>query len=140
MTRQEWDQLWWEQFLKLRREDPSKDLLLLHKVTTTYMEKRYGARPPEAQKAGPPWWMKLGATAIGVPMGFLQKFWDFMNGKKTVVGAILTALSWILANAGVVLPFFHVDAAHIAGIVGILTTVVGIAHRIYKWLYNEDHA
>jgi hypothetical protein len=140
MTRQEWDQLWWEEFLALRRENPNKDLLLLHKATTAYMDKRYGARPPAVQEAGPPWWMKLGATAIGVPMGFLQKFWDYMNGKKTVVGVIITVLATAVGYAPAVLAFVGVGAATIAQYIGIATTVLGVLHKIYKWLYHEDHA
>jgi hypothetical protein len=140
MTRQEWDKLWWDEFLAIRREDPTKDLTLLHKAVTTYMNKRYGARPAGEEKSGPPWWMQLGAIAIGVPMGFLGKFWDYMNGKKMLVGAIITALSVVATQLGVLLPMFGLDAVLAAKVVGVVTIAVGVLHKIYKFLYKEDHA
>lgn len=140
ITQQEWDKIWWQQFAELRRANATVDLVLLQKAANTYMEKRYGARPPEAQVAGPPWWMQLGATAIGVPMGFLAKFWAFMNGKKTVVGAVLTALTVAVGYMPAVLAFLGISAVQIAQYVGIGTTIVGIAHKVYKFIYKEEHA
>jgi hypothetical protein len=138
MTQLEWDKLWWDEFLRFRRDEPTRDLTLLHKAATAYMNRRYGARPAGVE-SGPPWWMKLGATAIGVPMGFLTKFWEYMNGKKTVVGAIITAVSVGIGYLPAVLAFFGVDAVQIATYVGIATTVVGILHKIYKFIYKEEH-
>ncbi len=138
MTQQEWDKLWWDEFLRLRREAPTADLTLLHKAATTYMNKRYGARPSGVE-TGPPWWMKLGATAIGVPMGFLTKFWEYMNGKKLVVGAIITAVSVLATQLGVLLPLLGLDAVLVAKVVGIATMVVGVLHKVYKFIYKEEH-
>jgi hypothetical protein len=139
MTRNEWDKLWWDEFLAIRREEPSRDLTLLSKAATTYMNRRYGARPAGEEKSGPPWWMQLGAVAIGVPMGFLTKFWEYMNGKKLVVGAIITAVSVLATQLGVLLPLFGLDAVLVTKIVGVATMVVGILHKIYKFIYKEEH-
>jgi hypothetical protein len=68
------------------------------------------------------------------------KIWDFLNGKKTVVGVIITVLAAIAGYLPAVLAFFGVSAVAIAQWVGVATTVVGIAHKLYKWIYKEDHA
>ena len=140
MTKLEWDKLWWDEFGKLRRADPTKDLTLLHRAATTYMNKRYGARPAGEEKSGPPWWMQLGAIAIGVPMGFLTKFWDYMSGKKLVVGAIITTVTVIATQLGVLLPLLGLDAVLVTKIVGVATMIVGLLHKLYKFIYKEDHA
>jgi hypothetical protein len=130
ITQQEWDKIWWEQFADLRRANATVDLVVLQKAANTYMEKRYGARPPAEKVAGPPWWM---------PMGLLTKFWEFMNGKKVVVGAIITFLTVVAGYLPAVLAFFGIGAVQVAQYVGIATTVVGIAHKIYKFIYKEEH-
>lgn len=139
ITRQEWDKIWWEQFRELRRANANADLILLQKAANTYMDKRYGVRPPEDKVAGPPWWMQLGAAAIGVPMGILTKFWAFMNGKKLVVGAVITALASIAGILPVVLAAVGVEAILIGKIVGVATMIVGAAHKAYKFIYKEEH-
>lgn len=139
MTRQQWDQLWWEEFLKFRRDEPTKDLTLLHKATTQYMNTRYGVRPAEEKEAGPPFWMKLGALAIGVPMGFLGSIWTKLNGYKTLFGAIITAVAYLVAGLPVILPVFGLEAVLVAKVAGIGLTVVGILHKVYKFLYKEEH-
>jgi VIT1/CCC1 family predicted Fe2+/Mn2+ transporter len=69
----------------------------------------------------------------------IGKIWDWLNGKKTIIGAIITALAFVAGALPAVLTAFGVSAVLVAKVVGISTTVVGIAHRIYKWLYKEDH-
>ena len=141
MTKQEWDQLWWEEFLKLRKENPASELILVHKATTQYMTKKYGDCPPAVHEAGPPWWMKLGALAIGVPMDWLTKFWAFMNGKKTVVGALITVVAYLVGGIPLVaaLCTTAVCAATVVKAGGIGLTIVGILHKLYKFLYHENH-
>lgn len=139
MTGQEWDQIFWAEFSKLRKSKPAADLFLVQKAARTYMEKRYGARPPDKVETSPPWWMKLGAVTIGVPMGFLTGLWAWLNGKKTVIGAILTAIGVAVGYMPAVLAFFGVEADKIVTIVGVATTVVGVLHKIYKWIYKEEH-
>ncbi len=141
MTSAEWDQLWWEEFLKLRRENPTTGLLLVHKATTQYMNKKYGDRPPAEKVAGPPWWMKLGAIAIGVPMDWLKGFWDFMNGKKTIVGAVITVVAYLAGGVPLIaaLCTTAVCVATVAKVGGIGLTLVGILHKVYKFVYREEH-
>lgn len=72
-------------------------------------------------------------------MDFLNKLWAWFDGKKTIVGAVITALAWAATNAAVILPVLGVDTVLVAKIGGILLTVVGVAHKIYKFLYKEEH-
>jgi hypothetical protein len=73
----------------------------------------------------------------GVPMGVLQKFWEFMNGKKTVVGLVITALAKVALVVPALFAVFGASAQ--AGVVvGVITAVVGVGHKIYKFLYHED--
>lgn len=65
--------------------------------------------------------------------------WQWLNGKKTIFGLILTVLAWLAAQAPAILPVFGLEAVLVAKIAGVLLTVVGVGHKIYKWLYKEDH-
>lgn len=139
MTEVEWERLWWDEFRRLRHEFPTGDMLKLHKATTTYMIKRYGAKPEE--QPGPPWWMDIGALAIGVQMGTLGKLWDFLNGKKTIVGAFITVVAYLVAGIplAAALCTTTVCATTVAKVAGVGLTVVGVLHKIYKFLYKEEH-
>jgi hypothetical protein len=137
MTKREWEILWWEEFRKLRDENPTTDLIKVQKAAHQYMKTRYGECPPD--EPGPAWWMKLGAAAMGVPMDWLQKIWDFMNGKKTAVGLIITALAFLAGFVPALMAALGVEALLVAKVAGVLTTIVGIAHKVYKFVYKEEH-
>jgi hypothetical protein len=64
---------------------------------------------------------------------------SWLNGKKTTIGAIITVVSSLVATAGVVLPVLGIDAVHAAQWVGYGVTIVGLLHKAYKAIYNEDH-
>ncbi len=96
---------------------------------------RYGEQP--AGEPGPPWWMHLAAPAIGVPYAMLTKFWDFMNGKKTAVGAAITIVAYIVGGLPLLAAF--VPEVTLAKIVGVGVFVVGAAHKLYKFIYREEH-
>lgn len=83
--------------------------------------------------------IKLFLSRIGVPATMFTKLWEFMNGKKTIFGAVLTALGVAAMYLAPVLTFFGLDAAHVATYVGVLTTVIGLLHKVYKFLYKEEH-
>ena len=133
MTQREWDEKWLAAYDQawMKTRDHQKSFDYAHK----HMLAQFGPRPEG--EPGPPWWMKMGALALGVNM---QKFWDFMNGKKVIAGVIITVLATAAGYLPAVLVFFGVGAVQIAQYVGIATTVVGIAHKIYKFIYKEDHA
>lgn len=142
VTRREWDDIWWGEFLRLRRESPpSREVVLIHKEASQNVIKKYGERP-DAGEVGPPWWTRIGAIAIGVPMDQVTKLWDFMNGKKTIVGAIITVVAYVVAGIplAAALCTTTVCATTVAKVGGIGLTVVGVLHKAYKFLYREDHA
>ncbi len=66
------------------------------------------------------------------------KVWEFLDGKKTVVGSVIVALSVAAGYLPAVLAFFGVAAVKASTIVGVVTTVVGVAHKVYKFLYKEE--
>lgn len=68
------------------------------------------------------------------------KVWSWLNGKKLVLGAIITIVSSIVAGLPVILPLFIQDAAQIAQITGVALAIVGALHKAYKFIYKEDHA
>lgn len=133
MTQELWDRNWMgyydDMWIQTRNHDRS--FIYAHKK----MLADFGPRPDG--EPGLPWWLKIAALTLGVNM---QKIWEFLNGKKTVAGLIITVLAYILSMEPVILPVFGVSAVLVAKIVGITTTVVGVAHKIYKFLYKEEHA
>jgi hypothetical protein len=132
LTQQEWDKRWMEHYdaMWIQTRSHDKSFAYAHKK----MLADFGPRPEG--EPGLPWWLKLAALTLGVNM---QKIWDFLNGKKLIAGAILTALTVLAGYLPAVLAFFGVDAVQVAQYVGIATMVVGVAHKIYKFLYKEDH-
>jgi len=69
----------------------------------------------------------------------LNKVWAYLNGKKLLIGAILTVLSMVAEQLAVLLPVLLPPATALR-YVGAATAVVGILHKIYKFVYKEDHA
>jgi VIT1/CCC1 family predicted Fe2+/Mn2+ transporter len=143
VTREEWDHKWWDIHQAL--VSVGKTPLQAFEEANRRMERTFGPRPPapkvakDSGPAGPPLWLKLLAPLAGVPLDMFTKLWDWLNGKKTLIGAIITGLAYIAGALPAVLPFFGVEAVLAAKIVGIAVTVVGVAHKIYKFIYKEDH-
>lgn len=137
MTAKEWDAKWWEVFKEIRKGYPTLDLQIAQKAANKWMLDHYGPKPA-GEHTGPPLWVKLAALAAGVPMGFFNGIWTWLNGKKTVIGAIILALTTVAGYLPSVLDFFGVADLQIAAIVGVVTTVLGILHKLYKWLFNEE--
>ena len=136
MTKDEWDELWWEEFLRRRKADPTRDLLELHGEVRKWMERTYGPQPA-AVRTGPPWWAKVLALVAGVPM--FSGIWAWFNGKKLIIGTAITVLAILAGAVPAVLVAVGANAVLVAKVVGIFTMVVGLAHKAYKFLYNEEH-
>jgi hypothetical protein len=83
--------------------------------------------------------IKLFLSRIGVPITMFTKFWDFMNGKKMIVGGVITSVSLAIQYLPAVLAFVGVDAAQVGVYVGVATTVLGLLHKLYKFVYKEEH-
>lgn len=137
MTQEEWDKIWKDVFHYFRDGNDQKAWDKAHE----FMNKTYGPRPskPKEEKAGLPLWVRITAPLVGVSTEMLTKIWDWLNGKKTVIGAVITAISVTATQLGVLLPLFGVDAVLVAKIIGIATTVVGLLHKAYKFIYKEEH-
>lgn len=67
----------------------------------------------------------------------IGKVWTWLNGKKTLVGAVI-ALIGFAPQIAALLPSLGVDAALAAKIAGAAVALVGIAHKVYKFLYKEE--
>ncbi len=139
MTRSEWDEKWWEVYLHLRQQNPSEPISNSHRLAREYMLKHYGARPEGV--AGPPWWMNLVAPLLGVPMAWLTGLWGWLDGKKTIMGAVITLVAYLVAGVPLVAAFCTstVCAATVAKVGGIGLTLVGLLHKLYKLVYREEH-
>jgi hypothetical protein len=96
---------------------------------------RFGQRP--AGEPGPPWWMHLAGPAIGVPYAMLTKVWTFLNGKKTVIGAVITLVAYVVGGLPLLAAFL--PAVTVAKVVGVGVFVVGALHKVYKFVYREEH-
>lgn len=139
VTQKQWDDRWTHIFHQIRVERPELNLQVVSRAASKWMEGQYGPRPAAEETPGPPWWVKLSALGVGVPMSFLNGLWAWLDGKKTVVGLIITVAAQVAGYLPAVLPFFGLEAQQVATIVGISATVLGVLHKVYKWLYKEDH-
>lgn len=66
------------------------------------------------------------------------KVWTYLNGKKTLIGAILTVLGMIGDQLAVLLPVL-IGPAKAVQYIGISTAVIGALHKLYKFVYKEEH-
>ena len=132
MTQEEWDKRWMgvydQMWMQTRNHQRSLD------YAHRWMLANHGPRPEGVP--GPPWWLNLAALSFGANM---QKIWDWFNGRKTIIGAVITILSTLAGVLPVVLAAVGASAVLTAKVVGIATMVVGVAHKIYKFIYKEDH-
>lgn len=67
----------------------------------------------------------------------IGKVWAYLNGKKTLVGAVIVILSTVADQLSVILPAL-LEPAEAAKYIGIATTVLGVAHKLYKFVYKTD--
>ena len=56
----------------------------------------------------------------------MMKLWDFFNGKKTVIAAVLGAIASALEQAG------EHDAAVWVGVAAQVMTAIGVGHKAAK--------
>jgi len=138
VTREQWDEQWWQIYHALVKiGKPPQDAF---KEAHRRMLRTFGPQPAEkADKAGPPFLVRVLAPLAGVDMNFLAGIWDWLNGKKTIIGTIITVIALVSGQLGVLLPLLGVDAVLIAKIIGVTTMVLGILHKAYKFIYKEEH-
>lgn len=125
MTREEWSALWWDEFYRLRKEFPSRDLQVLHKAATTYMTKRYGPRPGDGPSVKDKIIRKLALRWLAGKLKSLRgkdketgmgKVLKFLDGWKLVIGVV------VLIGVKV---FDGLNNGHAGDIVGLILTMIG---------------
>jgi hypothetical protein len=67
----------------------------------------------------------------------IGKIWAWFDGKKTLIGAVLTILGTVAEQLSVILPVL-LEPAQAAQYVGVATAVLGGLHKIYKFIYKTD--
>ncbi len=73
-------------------------------------------------------------------MDKLKAFWNWLDGKKTVIGVVLVAAPGVIVKASAVAAASGVDPAKVAQYAGIAVAVVGVAHKIYKAVWPAPEA
>lgn len=155
MTREQWSALWWDEFYRLRREFPARDLQVLHKAATTYMTKRYGVRPGDGPSVKDKLIRMLALRWLRGKISNLRgkdketgmgKVLKFLDGWKLVIGVVvlIAVKAWDgLHNGhagdvvGLILTMFGwnpsadlgIDFAQAAGAVMVL---IGVGHKVVK--------
>lgn len=66
----------------------------------------------------------------------MSGIWSFLNGKKTVIGAVITIVGYLAAGLPLLAPL--VAAATLTKIVGASTLVLGLLHKVYKLVYGVE--
>lgn len=131
MTQAEWDELWWVVFGELSRAGFTQERAFAraHEV----MNRNHGPRP-KTEKSGPPFWVKLAAPVLGVPMDFLNKVWNWLNGRKLFLAALLAAVPVFVDTIRQVLEAGGVSTVGYEKVVVTVLAVVGVLHKVLKLL------
>lgn len=69
--------------------------------------------------------------------GFLISIWNWLNGKKTLIGALVGALVAVGDQLGILLPLFGASAVFTAKVAAAILFVVGLGHKLLKALGAE---
>ena len=143
LTREAYDQKWSEVYQEFWRKTGNGNESLL--LTVQRMRELYGPPPPE--DARPPFWLHLVASLSGVSWDMITKIWDWLNGKKLIIGAIITLLAELQVALLAAIPAIQAAFPSTSKIVvwstagvGALGTIVGLGHKLYKFIYHEEHA
>jgi hypothetical protein len=67
-----------------------------------------------------------------------MKIWTWLDGKKTIIGAVITAISYLAAGLPTLLPGFGLEPSVVGKIVGVSLLVVGLLHKGFKLKYGSD--
>ncbi len=138
MTQKQWDEQWFSLYHELQN-GAGLDAHTASERAHQQMLARYGPRP--VGEPGPPLVAKVGALAVGVPLQMLNTIWTKLNGWKTIIGAAITLIAYVVGGIPLVagLCTTTVCATTVAKVAGIGLTIVGLLHKGYKLIYREDH-
>jgi hypothetical protein len=133
MTQEEWDNKWWELYNAFVRGglSPGASFERAHK----YMQRHHGFRP-KGESSGPPFWVKLSAPFIGVPVDKLKAIWDWLNGKKLFIVSLVAGIPviWEAVRSVICAASGGTCPASVVQIGLVLATVLAVVHRILKLL------
>lgn len=71
-------------------------------------------------------------------MTFLSNLWTWLDGKKTYIGLLLTALGGLATFIPQVALQFP-NAKWLLATAGAVQFINGLLHKAYKAKYNEEH-
>ena len=81
----------------------------------------------------PPLRWRIVAKFLGGEMPkFLDVIWKHLDGIKTYLGLLVALVGFLVGWLPEVLAAAQLDPATIAKVVGLLTTVLGLLHRVVK--------
>ena len=71
----------------------------------------------------------------------IGKVWNWLNGKKTLIGGIITLVAYVAGGVPLIAGVCSSEAClvTVAKAVGISTMIVGGLHKVYKFIYREEH-
>ena len=127
MTRQEWDDLYRSERVRLISEGVSaqKAFTRAHR----FMAKTFGPRPKGPKK--PPLWLRMGAKLAGEGES-MKKMWNWFNGKKTLLGVVLVSVPVIWGGVEPLLAEGGMSPERVAAIGGVIVGGIGILHKLLK--------
>lgn len=131
VSRAEWDAKWLEEYKRYAKQMPPGEAF---NAAHRRMQLTYGFRPQGPPE--PPFWLKLVAPVIGVPMKSIKAVWDWLNGRKLFLTALLSAIP-VITQA-----FYEVWCALYDGtcpasatsMLVVSATVVSVGHKLLKVL------
>ena len=96
ITRRKWDKTWRRCMEILAKTHPSLPVHWRSEVATRRTSRATGINRP----GGIPLWLKMGGLLTGKG-GSMMKMWNWLNGKKTLLGVLLVSIPVIWEGVGV---------------------------------------
>jgi len=84
-----------------------------------------------------PFWVRLGLKFGGKDMDILKKLWNFLDGKKTAIGAILTFLVMLGPQIVQLAKEIGVTQDGLAYVTSAIA-IIGAVHKIWKKFFGTN--
>jgi len=129
ITRRKWDKVWRRCMEILSKTHSEFPLEWRREEASRRARRATGIDRP----GGPPLWLTMGGFLTGEGEN-MKKLWDWLNGKKTLLGVILISVPVIWEGVSQILTVGGMGPEQVAAIGGILLGAVGVLHKILKSL------